>query len=163
MWIPYHIKGTENFQHQQQTTINTVRCAMCNGATAIIIDQDGNPKPSMKNPPNRETIEAIKVQGSEHSSRRTTRDGTTEPAAKTARANSNPPTTTRWEEAQSYEYQPTDPSYTPAISKQLESPEKDKEPTTEIRPRTKQRTPRNCGIKRNNPSTQPCTHPTAEP
>ena len=48
MWIPYPInkfEGMEQFDHiaQQKTSIQTVRCAKCNHATALIIDQDNNP------------------------------------------------------------------------------------------------------------------------
>ena len=117
MWIPYPVnrfEGMEQFNHitQQRTSIQTVRCANCNHATALIIDQDNNPQTR----PKQNDIEKEKTASKEHHYGTTAKNpqGKTsyvETTSKTARASSTQPREEVWIEE---DYEPTDPSYTPA-------------------------------------------------
>ena len=126
MWIPYPVnrfEGMEQFNHitQQRTSIQTVRCANCNHATALIIDQDNNPKPRQTDNEGRKPSAAAKNSAE--------KDPIAEPAYKAARASSTQPREHLWVEE---DYEPTDPSYTPASRKQRGLPEADKESVIEV-------------------------------
>ena len=133
MWIPYPVnrfEGMEQFNHitQQRTSIQTVRCANCNHATALIIDQDNNPRPKQndtekKRPSSKEHQHSMTERNS------TERNSIAEPASKTARASSTQPREALWIEE---DYEPTDPSYTPASRKQRGLPEADNESVIEV-------------------------------
>ena len=106
-----------------------VRCANCNHATALIIDQDNNPRPKLND------IEKGKPSSKEHQYDTTAktskgRDSSSEPVSKTARASSTQPREEVWIEE---EYEPTDPSYTPAAArKQRGLPGADDESIIEV-------------------------------
>ena len=100
MWIPYPVnrfEGMEQFNHiaQQRTSIQTVRCANCNHATALIIDQDNNPKPRQtdnegKKPSDKGHPYSMAAKNAAE------REPIAEPAFKTARASSTQPREPLW-------------------------------------------------------------------
>ena len=101
-----------------------MRCANCNHATALIIDQDNNPQTR----PKQNDIEKGKPASKEHQYGTTAKtskgkDSNVETTSKTARASSTQPREEVWIEE---DYEPTDPSYTPAAARrQRGSPEAD--------------------------------------
>jgi len=136
MWIPYpmnRFEGMEQFNHitQQRTSIQTVRCANCNHATALIIDQDNNPQVR----PKQKEVEKGKPASKEQrcgtlAKPSKGKDSPVESTAKAARASSTQPREEVWVEE---DYEPTDPSYTPAAARrQRGSPEEDNESIIEV-------------------------------